>query len=87
LQAIYVDKHISRALLTKAIAPSSAARAVHLDNIPLPGSCWVRVKNDCRICSLNLELLIVIRLRISNRHLYWQIMKMGGAGNQDCDAK
>lgn len=69
MQAIYVDKHIPRALLTKAIAPLwpdfvwtplSAARAASLSDAPLPGPRWVRVKNEaCGICASDMSLLFV----------------------------
>jgi hypothetical protein len=72
LQAIYVDKHIPRVLLTKAIAPLwpgymwtplSTTRAGHLNDMHISSSRWVRVKNEaCGICSLNLVLPIVIPL-------------------------
>jgi len=66
---IYVDKHIPRALLTKAVAPLwhdfvwtplSAARAMELPDPPLPGPHWLRVKNlRCGICASDLSLLCV----------------------------
>lgn len=69
MQAIYVDKHIPRVLLTKTIAPFwhnfvwtplSAARAGHLDHIPLPAPRWIRVRNlACGICTSDLSLLFV----------------------------
>lgn len=69
MRAIYVDKHIPRALLTKAIAPLwpgfvwtplSAARAAELPDPPLPGSRWLRVKNQrCGICASDMSLLFV----------------------------
>ena len=69
MRAIYVDKHIPRVLLTKALAPLwkgfvwtplSAARAAWLDDPPLPGSRWVRVKNlACGICATDLSLLFL----------------------------
>ncbi|HEX5840525.1 MAG TPA: alcohol dehydrogenase catalytic domain-containing protein, partial [Anaerolineales bacterium] len=69
MRAIYVDKHIPRALLTKAISPLwngfiwtpfSAARAGSLDDLPLPGPRWIRVKNlACGICATDLSLLFV----------------------------
>lgn len=69
MQAIYVDKHIPRVLLTKAIAPAwpgfvwtplSAARAAHLPDPPLPGPRWLRVRNErCGICASDLSLLFV----------------------------
>jgi threonine dehydrogenase-like Zn-dependent dehydrogenase len=67
MRAIYVDKHIPRVLLTKAIAPIwadfvwttlSTARAGSLDDIPLPGPRGIRVQNDaCGICATDLSLL------------------------------
>lgn len=67
--SIYVDKHIPRVLLTKAISPIwkgfvwtplSAARAGSLGDQPLPGPRWVRVKNlACGICASDLSLLFV----------------------------
>lgn len=67
MRAIYVDKHIPRVLLTKTIAPIwkdfvwtplSAARAGSLDQMPLPGPRWIRVKNEaCGICATDLSLL------------------------------
>ena len=69
MRAIYVDKHIPRMLLTKTIAPLwsgfvwtplSAARAGSLDDMPLPGPRWIRVKNlACGICATDLSLLYV----------------------------
>lgn len=69
MRSIYVDKHIPRMLLTKAITPLwkdfvwtplSAARAGSLDDLPLPGLRWVRVKNlACGICATDLSLLYV----------------------------
>ena len=69
MRAIYVDKHIPRVLLTKAIAPIwkdfvwtplSAARAGTLDEMPLPGPRWIRVKNEvCGICATDLSLLFM----------------------------
>ena len=55
MRAIYADKNIPRILLTKAITPIwkdfvwtplSHARAGFLDDMPLPGPRWVRVKNE-----------------------------------------
>ena len=69
MRAIYFDKHIPRALLTKAIAPIwkdfvwtplSSARAGFIDDMPLPGPRWVRIKNEaCGICATDLSLLFV----------------------------
>ena len=69
MRAIYVDKHIPRVLLTKAIAPIwkdfvwtplSSARSGSLDEMPLPGPRWVRVKNEaCGICATDLSLLFM----------------------------
>ncbi|HSL30645.1 MAG TPA: alcohol dehydrogenase catalytic domain-containing protein [Anaerolineales bacterium] len=69
MRTIYVDKHIPRVLLTKAITPLwkdfvwtplSAARAGSLDDLPLPGPRWIRVKNlACGICATDLSLLFV----------------------------
>lgn len=69
MRAIYVDKDIPRILLTKAITPFwedfvwtplSAARAGSLDDLPLPGPRWMRVKNlACGICASDLSLLFV----------------------------
>src|SRR5512138_194491 len=69
MRAIYVDKHIPRVLLTKAIAPVwkdfvwtplSAAHAGLLEDRPLPGPRWVRVQNlACGICATDLSLLFV----------------------------
>lgn len=69
MHAIYVDKHIPRVLLTKAIAPAwpgfvwtplSAARAGRLPDPPLPGPRWLRVRNErCGICATDLSLLFV----------------------------
>ncbi|HXF84549.1 MAG TPA: alcohol dehydrogenase catalytic domain-containing protein [Anaerolineales bacterium] len=69
MRAIYVDKHIPRALLTKFITPYwadfvwtpfSAARAGELPDVPLPGPRWLRVKNlRCGICASDLSLLFV----------------------------
>ena len=67
MRAIYVDKHIPRVLLTKAISPiwenfiwtpRSTARAGSLDDTHLPGPRWIRVKNEaCGICATDLSLL------------------------------
>ncbi|HSL42179.1 MAG TPA: alcohol dehydrogenase catalytic domain-containing protein [Anaerolineales bacterium] len=69
MRTIYVDKHIPRVLLTKAITPFwkdfvwtslSVARAGSLDDLPLPGPHWIRVKNlACGICATDLSLLFV----------------------------
>jgi threonine dehydrogenase-like Zn-dependent dehydrogenase len=69
MRAIYVDKDIPRVLLTKAITPLwkdfvwtplSAARVGVLDDLPLPGPRWMRVKNlACGICASDLSLLFV----------------------------
>jgi len=69
MHSIYVDKHIPRVLLTKAIAPIwkdfvwtplSAAKAGLLDDAPLPSPSWIRVKNlACGICATDLSLLFV----------------------------
>ncbi len=69
MRALYVDKHIPRVLLTKAITPLwkgfvwtpfSAARAGVLDDLPLPGPRWIRVKNlSSGICATDLALLFV----------------------------
>ena len=67
MRAIYFDKYIPRALLTKAITPIwkdfvwtplSTARAGFLEDTPLPGPRWIRVKNEaCGICATDLSLL------------------------------
>jgi threonine dehydrogenase-like Zn-dependent dehydrogenase len=67
MRAIYADKHIPRILLTKAVtplwsnfvwSPLSHARVGLLDDMPLPGPRWVRVKNEaCGICATDLSLL------------------------------
>jgi len=67
MRAIYVDKHIPRVLLTKAIAPIwkdfvwtplSAAWVDTLDDAALPGPRWIRVKNEaCGVCATDLSLL------------------------------
>ncbi len=69
MHAIWVDKHIPRVLLTKAITPLwpdfvwtplSAARAGELPDAPLPGPRWLRVRNQaCGICASDLSLLFV----------------------------
>jgi len=69
MRAIYVDKHIPRVLLTKAIAPLwkdfvwtplSAARAGWLDDVPLPSPRWIRVQNQaCGVCASDISLLFV----------------------------
>ena len=69
MRAIYVDKHVPRVLLTKAVAPLwpgfvwtplSSARAADLPDPPLPGPRWLRVKNQqCGICASDLSLLFV----------------------------
>lgn len=67
MRAIYFDKHIPRILLTKAITPFwegfvwtplSASRAGELDDLPLPGPRWLRVKNlACGVCPTDLSIL------------------------------
>lgn len=69
MRAIYFDKDIPRALLTKAIAPwwpgfvwtpLSPVRAAELPDPPLPGPRWLRVRNErCGICASDLSLLYV----------------------------
>ncbi len=69
MRTIYVDKHIPRVLLTKAITPLwkdfvwtplSATQTGSLDDAPLPGPRWVRVKNLASgICATDLSLLFV----------------------------
>src|SRR5689334_24133134 len=69
MRAVYVDKHIPRVLLTKAIAPLwpgfvwtpiSAACTAELPAMELPGPRWLRVKNiACGICATDLSLLFV----------------------------
>jgi len=69
MRAIYVDKHIPRVLLTKAIAPYwpgfvwtplSAARWAEMPEPPLPAPRWLRLKNQrCGICASDLSLLFV----------------------------
>jgi len=69
MRAIYVDKHIPRVLLTKAITPIwkdfvwtplSSAKAGPLPDLPLPGPCWIRIKNlACGICATDLSLLFM----------------------------
>ncbi len=69
MRAIYVDKHIPRILLTKAVTPLwpdfvwtplSSARVTDLPDGPLPGPDWVRVENQsCGICASDLSLLFV----------------------------
>jgi L-iditol 2-dehydrogenase len=69
MRAIYFDKDIPRALLTKAVAPwwpgfvwtpLSATRAVELPDPPLPGPRWLRLRNErCGICASDLSLLYV----------------------------
>ncbi len=69
MRAIYVDKHIPRVLLTKAIAPFwpgfvwtplSAARLAEMPEPSLPGPRWLRVRNQrCGICASDLSLLFV----------------------------
>jgi threonine dehydrogenase-like Zn-dependent dehydrogenase len=69
MRAIYVDKHIPKVLMTKAIAPLwpgfvwtplSASRAAEFPDPPLPGPRWLRVRNEqCGICSSDLSLLFV----------------------------
>ena len=69
MRAIYAEKHIPRMLLTTAITPFwkdfvwtplSASRAGTLDDLPLPGPRWIRVKNlACGICPTDLSLLFI----------------------------
>jgi threonine dehydrogenase-like Zn-dependent dehydrogenase len=69
MRAIYLDKNIPRALLTKAVSPwwpgfvwtpFSAVHAVTLPEPPLPGPRWVRLRNErCGICASDLSLLYV----------------------------
>ncbi|MDQ7028605.1 MAG: zinc-binding dehydrogenase [Ardenticatenia bacterium] len=68
MQAIYVDKHIPRLLLVKALkrlwpgvvfSPLSPARFAALPDPPLPGPRWVRVRNVvCGICASDVALLM-----------------------------
>ena len=69
MRAIYADKHIPRMLLTTAITPFwkdfvwtplSASHAGSLDDLPLPGPRWLRVKNlACGICPTDLSILFI----------------------------
>ena len=69
MRALYVEKDILRALLTKAIAPHwhdfvwtplSVTRMDDLARVPLPGPRWLRVRNElCGICASDLSLLFV----------------------------
>ncbi len=68
MQAIYVDKHIPRLVLVKALkrlwpgvvfSPLSPARFATLPDPPLPGPRWVRVRNlMCGICASDVALLM-----------------------------
>ncbi len=67
MQTIYVEKNIPRVLLTKLITPRwpdfvwtslSSARVARLEDPPLPGRRWIRVRNlQCGICASDLSLL------------------------------
>jgi threonine dehydrogenase-like Zn-dependent dehydrogenase len=67
MRAIYFDKHIPRILLTKTMTPLwegfvwtplSASHASSVDDLPLPGPRWLRVKNlACGICPTDLSIL------------------------------
>jgi threonine dehydrogenase-like Zn-dependent dehydrogenase len=69
MRAFYADKNIPRMLLTKTIAPLwpgfvwtpfSVASVRELPDPPLPGSHWLRVKNEkCGICASDMSLLFV----------------------------
>ncbi len=69
MRTIYIEKHIPKALLTKALrplwpgvvfSPLSPTRFVDLPDEPLPGPRWVRVRNRlCGICGTDLHLLHV----------------------------
>jgi threonine dehydrogenase-like Zn-dependent dehydrogenase len=69
MRSIYVDKHIPRVLLTKAITPLwkdfvwtplSSAKAGPLPDLPLPSPNWMRIKNlACGICATDLSLLFM----------------------------
>lgn len=69
MRAIWFDKNIPRALLTKVAAPLwpgfvwtplSAARAAVLPEPDLPGPRWLRLRNErCGICASDLSLLFV----------------------------
>ncbi len=67
MHAIYIEKDIPRLLLTKLITPYwpdfvwtplSSARVARLEDPPLPGPRWIRVRNlQCGICASDLSLL------------------------------
>lgn len=69
MQAIVVERHLPRLLLTKAVSPRwpdfvwtplSASGFRRMDDAPLPGPRWIRVRNlACGICATDLSLLYV----------------------------
>ena len=69
MKAIYVEKIIPKMLATRALrplwpgvvwSPLSPARVVEKEDPPLPGPCWLRVRNrQCGICATDLALLFV----------------------------
>jgi threonine dehydrogenase-like Zn-dependent dehydrogenase len=69
MRALYVDKDIPRVLLAKALVPLwpgfvwtplSPARFALLPDLPLPGSRWLRLKNQaCGLCATDMSLLFV----------------------------
>lgn len=69
MRAVYVDRHIPKMLLVKALkpvwpdvvySPLSPSALVDLPEPPLPGRRWVRVRNRlCGICATDLSLLFV----------------------------
>ena len=69
MRAIYFDKAIPRALVTKALrplwpgvvwSPLSPSGVEQVPDPPLPGPAWLRVRNrQCGICATDLSLLYV----------------------------
>jgi threonine dehydrogenase-like Zn-dependent dehydrogenase len=69
MQSIIVERHLPRLFLTKALSPLwpdfiwtplSASGVRVVDDLPLPGPRWIRVRNlACGICATDLSLLYV----------------------------
>ncbi|MBI4770412.1 MAG: alcohol dehydrogenase catalytic domain-containing protein [Chloroflexi bacterium] len=69
MKAIYVERHIPKMLLTKALRPAwegvvwtplSPAKVVEAPDPLLPGPRWLRVRNrQCGICASDVSLLFV----------------------------
>ncbi len=69
MKAIVAEKIIPKILATRALrpiwpgvvwSPLSHARVVETEDPPLPGPCWLRVRNrQCGICATDLSLLFL----------------------------